>query len=236
MHIVACEVFRPELERLFETLETVPPVTYLEQGLHEQPEKLRAEVQATVDRLEAEGVRRILLAYGLCGRGLAGVTPGIAELVIPRVHDCIPVLLGTTQAQANETTLGGSTYWLSPGWLNYSKTLFFQDREARYRDYEERFGAESAAYLIETEGQWLANYTNACFIHWEGWPDDEALLARSEAVARDAGLPFRRLPASPAFLEALLAGGRDDRFLHVNPGYGIDLDGDGAIVVRRVKS
>lgn len=236
MHVIACEVFRPELERLFESLETVPPVTYLEQGLHEYPEKLRAEVQAVVDRLEATGVRRILLAYGLCGRGLAGVTPTSSVLTIPRVHDCIPVLLGTTQTQANDSTLGGSTYWLSPGWLNYPKTLFFQDREARYKDYEARFGAESAAYLIETEGQWLESYTNVCLIHWQGWPDDAELLARSEAVARDAGLPFRRLPANPSFLEALLDGGKDARFLHVEPGYGIDIDGDGAIAVRRVKA
>ncbi|WP_303237345.1 DUF1638 domain-containing protein [uncultured Bilophila sp.] len=236
MHLIACEVFRPELERLLDAGNGACDVTYLEQGLHETPDSLRRKVQETVDGLEAQGAERILLAYGLCGRGLAGVTPRTSVLILPRTHDCIPVLLGTSQARANECTLGGSTYWLSPGWLNYPQTLFFRKREERYRDYEARFGAEAAAYLIETEASWLKNYTNVCLIRWPGWENDAELLETSEAVARDAGLPFRVLPGKPDMLQALLEGGEDSRFLHVRPGYTIDLDGNGAIAAVRVSS
>ena len=151
MHLIACEVFRPELERLTRAMRNAPEVTYLEQGLHDTPDELRRRVQQAVDALEAKGETVIFLAYGLCGRGLTGVTGHTATLILPRVHDCIPVLLGATQEQANESSLGGGTYWLSPGWLRYSQTSFIQNREKRFKEYEERFGTDSAAYLIELE-------------------------------------------------------------------------------------
>ena len=107
MHLIACEVFRPELERLTRAMRNAPEVTYLEQGLHDTPDELRRRVQQAVDALEAKGETIIFLAYGLCGRGLTGVTGHTATLILPRVHDCIPVLLGATQEQANESSLGG---------------------------------------------------------------------------------------------------------------------------------
>lgn len=236
MYLIACEVFRPELERLLGVDSDRFDVTYVEQGLHETPDSLRQKVQEEVERLEALGAQRILLAYGLCGRGLSGVTPKTSVLILPQAHDCIPVLLGTTQTQANECALGGSTYWLSPGWLKYPQSLFFRNREERYQDYKERYGDESAAYLIEMESLWLKNYTNVCLIHWAGWKNDAALLEESKAIARDAELPFRMLPGKPDILQALLEGGEDSRFLHIHPGYTLDIDGDGAIAVVRVAS
>lgn len=45
MHLIACEVFRPELERLTRAMRNAPEVTYLEQGLHDTPDELRRRVQ-----------------------------------------------------------------------------------------------------------------------------------------------------------------------------------------------
>lgn len=155
---------------------------------------------------------------------------------LPRVHDCIPVLLGATQEQANESSLGGGTYWLSPGWLRYSQTSFIQNREKRFKEYEERFGTDSAAYLIELEGSWLRNYTNACLILWEGWEDERELVRTAKAVADDAGLGYRELPGDPNFIQALLDGGKDGRFMRIAPGFTPDLDGNGTITAVRVTS
>lgn len=193
-------------------------------------------VQQAVDALEAKGETIIFLAYGLCGRGLTGVTGHTATLILPRVHDCIPVLLGATQEQANESSLGGGTYWLSPGWLRYSQTSFIQNREKRFKEYEERFGTDSAAYLIELEGSWLRNYTNACLILWEDWEDERELVRTAKAVADDAGLGYRELPGDPNFIQALLDGGKDGRFMRIAPGFTPDLDGNGTITAVRVTS
>ena len=53
MHLIACEVFRPELERLTRAMRNAPEVTNLEQGLHDTPDELRRRVQQAVDALEA---------------------------------------------------------------------------------------------------------------------------------------------------------------------------------------
>lgn len=138
--------------------------------------------------------------------------------------------------QANESSLGGGTYWLSPGWLRYSQTSFIQNREKRFKEYEERFGTDSAAYLIELEGSWLRNYTNACLILWEGWEDERELVRTAKAVAGDAGLGYRELPGDPNFIQALLDGGKDGRFMRIAPGFTPDLDGNGTITAVRVTS
>ena len=72
--------------------------------------------------------------------------------------------------------------------------LVHPNREKRFKEYEERFGTDSAAYLIELEGSWLRNYTNACLILWEGWEDERELVRTAIAVADDAGLGYRELP------------------------------------------
>ncbi|MFQ9868209.1 MAG: hypothetical protein ACLRWP_15500 [Bilophila wadsworthia] len=114
MHLIACEVFRPELERLTRAMRNAPEVTYLEQGLHDTPDELRRRVQQAVDALEAKGrnghfprLRPVRARAYRRDRAHRDSDP-------PRVHDCIPVLLGATQEQANESSLGGGTYWLSP--------------------------------------------------------------------------------------------------------------------------
>ena len=123
-----------------------------------------------------------------------------------------------------------------PGWLRYSQTSFIQNREKRFKEYEERFGTDSAAYLIELEGSWLRNYTNACLILWEGWEDERELVRTAKAVADDAGLGYRELPGDPNFIQALLEAGKDGRFLRIAPGFTPDLDGNGTITAVRVTS
>ena len=74
-------------------------MNFLEQRLHDYPEKLRSAFQGLVDAFEQEndGPLAVLCGYGLCGRGLSGVHASRATLVFPKLHDCIPLLLGLDQ-------------------------------------------------------------------------------------------------------------------------------------------
>ena len=230
--LIACEVFRPELERLTQGLAQAPEIVFLEQGLHDTPDTLRSRVQEAVERAEHEGATTILLGYGLCGRGLSGVSGRTATLVLPLVHDCIPLLLGVDQDEARKLSRGGSTYWMSPGWLRYSQVPFIRERKARLADYEARFDADAAAYLMELEGEWLKNYTTARLILWEGWENEEELVRMARAVAEDTDLPYGERAGTGGFLQALLEGRTDERFIRLRPGETVDIDGDG--VLRRV--
>ncbi len=240
MHIIACEVFRPELEFLLQSPQEDsalrPAVTYIKQGLHDTPDELRSTVQSMVRTLEEQGETTILMAYGFCGRGLAGVTGQSATLVVPRVHDCIPILLGSPQEKANETALGGSTYWLSAGWLQHSQLSFMGNRDKRYAEYLEQFGKDSADYLIEVEASWLQHYTNLCLIYWEGWTEEELAKLRNNAalLQKDKQLPLREVLGSPNFLQELLDGG-GARCVRLAPGETLEIDGNGDIAVVQVQ-
>ena len=95
---MACEVFRDEFEAV---TPAEMPRTYLPQGLHRTPGKMPAAIQEVVDVLPAD-TDTVILGYGLCSNGVVGVTARQAALVIPKVHDCIAVLLGSVQRYESE--------------------------------------------------------------------------------------------------------------------------------------
>ncbi|MGE5850199.1 MAG: DUF1638 domain-containing protein, partial [Candidatus Methylomirabilota bacterium] len=110
--LIACEVFKDEFEA------TCPPDlrrTYLPQGLHRTPGKMPAAIQKILDGLSPE-VQTVFLGYGLCSNGVAGVTARAASLVMPRVHDCIALLLGSRKRYEAEVAACPGTYYITPGW------------------------------------------------------------------------------------------------------------------------
>ncbi len=111
--VIACGVFRTDLETLLPDFPYLK-VTYLEGGLHSEPNLLRGTLQEAINaETEAD---RIILLYGLCGSGTAGLKAGKASLVIPRVHDCISLFLGSDGAYAREFRKTPGTYYISAGW------------------------------------------------------------------------------------------------------------------------
>ena len=74
-HVIACDVISQELRHFAATDQPDDHLTFafLEQGLHNTPDILRQTLQDAIDRADGEGYSSILLGYGLCGNGLAGV-------------------------------------------------------------------------------------------------------------------------------------------------------------------
>ncbi len=238
MHtVIACEVFKAEMNLLREQVHPSPQILYLEQGLHDRPNELRQRVQLAIDELEAHAdsvPERIVLGYGLCGRGLAGVSGKKTSLVIPKVHDCIPLLLGVQQSEADSLSQSGSTFWLSPGWLGCSQVRFVRERKMRFEAYREQFGEDSATYLMEVEASWLTHYSRACSIIWPELEGDVYGLGRM--VAKDAGLSYTEQRGHCGYLKQLLQGGEDPSlFLYLAPGETVDIDGTGALCVQRAE-
>ncbi|MBM9520401.1 DUF1638 domain-containing protein [Desulforhopalus vacuolatus] len=245
--IVSCEVFRHEIELIASQMETPPVAYFMEQGLHERPDKLRETIQDFV--LEQEARRQdeftILLGYGLCGQGLTEIHSTKATLVLPRVHDCIPLLLGITQDAASDFSLNGQTYWQTPGWVCYAHSELLRNKEAKYNEYLEKYGEDNAHYLMQEQLGWLKHYQTVRLIRWpqiaemevraekpSGFFEDEA-----RCFAKEAELPFSECAGSDNYLRALLQGGKNtDLFLHIHPGYTARLTGEGTIVTERLSS
>lgn len=230
MLLIACEVLRPELEMLKAGMQDPPPITFMEQKLHDYPDVLRGKFQEIVDTFEkeSEGPLTVLCGYGLCGRALCGVRASRATLVFPRLHDCIPLLLGLEQKQANASSREGATYWISPGWLQSFLIPFHLESHKRFAMYEKKFGAAKAARFIQAENGLLANYTQACHIRWPEMGED--YVPDAKRVADCIPLPYSEVPGSSGYLADLLRGGKDlKKFLHLMPGQTIDMDVEGTI-------
>lgn len=235
MLILACEVLKPEIEHLASKMDKPPQVIYLSQRLHDYPEKLREGVQEAIDKIENERpeVETIILGYGLCGKGLTGVTSRNATLIIPRLHDCIPLLLGLEPDSQEASSRDGKTYWISPGWLD-SFLAEYHLTDSRFKKYAEKFGPKRAEKMVKAEDALLSAYETACNIRWEelgdGW------LEQAKAVSKAVGLQYLERPGSDRYLRALVEGADDPGlFLSLKPGQTIDMDIEGRILVVEVE-
>jgi hypothetical protein len=150
--VITCAVLEQELAHFARGLTHIIRFEVMEQGLHNDPPKLRTELQAAIDRVEATcDAEVIVLGYGLCSRGSEGVKTKRARLVIARAHDCITHLLGSKERYAEYVATKPGTYWYSPGW-NKHHIPPGQERHAKLRQqYVAQFGEDNADFLMESE-------------------------------------------------------------------------------------
>ena len=113
LKVIACEVMKEEL--LAAAAGNAPDFEFVPQGLHAHPEKLNEELQRLLD--DTTGYSRVVLAFGLCGGGAKNLRAGDFTLTIPRVHDCIAVLLGSRKAFDVVRREEPGTLYLSAGWV-----------------------------------------------------------------------------------------------------------------------
>jgi hypothetical protein len=229
--IIACDVFQDEiLKFLGDASMAEVPLVWLEMGLHDSPDLLRRTIQERIAAVEANAeITTIILAYGLCGNGLAHVTSGRCPLVIPRSHDCISVLLGGPEAHASVLAENPATYFYSPGWIR-GRRVPGPDREAHLRAmYGERYpdDEEMVADLIEADTETFAHHNCAAYVDLTDDPDAEDYC---RSCARHLDWNFRRLEGNPSLLRDLLFGPWDpDRFLIVPPGRATAIAPDGTL-------
>src|ERR1035441_7963855 len=96
--VITCAVLEAEVQYFRRVNSGICRIDVLPQGLHNEPDKLRRELQARVDDIEKTcDVQAIVLVYGLCSRGTEGVMTRRSRLVMARAHDCITLLLGDKQ-------------------------------------------------------------------------------------------------------------------------------------------
>lgn len=230
--MLACEVLRPELEMLTARMRNPPDITFLDQKLHDCPEKLRGAVQELIADCERQNGEplTILCGYGLCGRALCGVYANRATLVFPRLHDCIQILLGLEPKQAQAAVPQGSTtLWMSPGWLQcHMIPHHLVEMPQRFAVFEKKYGPVRARRLMAAEKRMLENYTRACHIRWAEMGN--TFVSDAQTIAGCTSLPYAETPGSSGYLAELLQGGNDPvKFVRLVPGQTIDMDVDGII-------
>ncbi|MBW2249583.1 MAG: DUF1638 domain-containing protein [Deltaproteobacteria bacterium] len=146
---------------------------FLEAGLHNNPKLLKEKLQAAIDEISASGLcDRIIIGYGICGKGTIGIQARSVPLSIPKVHDCVALFLGGDQAYKNEFKKYPGTYYLSAGWCE-EKTepmsqrkqwAYFGEKKLYFNDLVEKHGKNVAQQTFDFLNSWQKNYQRAAFI------------------------------------------------------------------------
>jgi hypothetical protein len=186
------------------------------------------------DRFNAIG-----LAYGLCNRGIESLQARTLPVVIPRAHDCIGMLIGSSQRYLAQLESCPGTYFQSPGWLEHLPA----DRMLRQQnlpvgaglkmtkeDLVARYGEENAAYLLEQLTGFTRHYRRLAYISTPV-PQAENHERAAAEIARQQGWTFDRLPSDLGWLRRLLDGEWNDReFLTLKPGERLGLRYDSQLI------
>jgi hypothetical protein len=233
LHVIACPVFQREIELLAARAATMITTRQLEMGLHERPgEHLRAALQSTIDETTPDQCDAIAVAYGLCNRGVVGLRARAVPVVIPRAHDCIGLLLGSTQSYLAQLEAQPGTYFQSAGWLEHSPAndeirpqnmTFGPACNVTREQLVGKYGAENADFLLEQFTQLTRHYQRLAFI---ATPVPEAAKWEADArkIARAKGWAFEKLPGDLAWLQRLLNAEWNERdFLVLKPGERVTL-------------
>lgn len=150
--VLACRVLENLIEQRLADAGT--PIIYMDYGLHVRPQGLAPALQEQLDALP--GPRTVLVGYGLCGGGLAGLRAGPHTLIIPRVHDCIAILLGSHEAYAEAFRENPGTYYLTKGWLESGSHPL-----GHFQECTEQYGEETAGRVLD---MMYRHYTRLCFV------------------------------------------------------------------------
>jgi len=240
--ILACEMIEDEVRLALEGLapERRPPLVWVESGLHDRPERLRAALQGLIDLLD-EGaltgspvalpsvrpgrgpaaerreevlvppVQEVLLALGFCGKGLEGLVSRRLSLVFPRVDDCISLFL-SHGCPREKIPRDSRSYYLTRGWFSHDSSV-----HQAFVDWTRRYGAERAASLRKAMFQ---GYERVSLIDTQAY-DVADCIDKSQAYADDLELEHVIVPGSTKLLERLFGGDRGGEIVTVPPGEAI---------------
>jgi len=235
--VIACGVLEKELQTAAAKLNIKISSEYLEAGLHEQPDRLKKELQQAVDRVSASSPESggdwdaIVIGYGLCGRGTVGLAAGRLPLVIPRVHDCIALFLGSAEKYRHQFKKNPGTFYMTSGWYEHKTqpmTLRKKknrpiegnwDISAGYESMKGKYGRENAQEIYDFLNSWKRNYSRSVYID-TGTSDGGPYESYARDLAFELDWKYEKIDGSlDLFTTMLTAEFTDETVLVVPPNH-----------------
>ena len=207
--VLACETIRSELVRAIEDTSSTYPIYWLDSGLHNTPNVLRSQLSETIAKAESDGIGRLLAAMGFCGNSFTEVATGNIELILPRVDDCITLLLGSIQRR-RKLNEAYAAYFLTHGWMRGERNIWVE-----YQYLMSKYDEDVARDIA---GTMFGNYRTLMLLDSDTEPI-EPLIESTRIIADTLRLEQKVVPATRDYLAELLRGPwNDERFVVVSPG------------------
>ena len=184
------------------------PVCYLDRKYHAEPKDMRQCILETVNEMP-EDVDTVLVAMGFCGGSWEGVSFP-RTVVIPRVDDCISLLLQTGDADIPNLKQPGHMYMVEMDPQDFDMTKMFSSFLQDFEDFP----------LDELMAMMFGNYKWLDIVD-TGLTDcySEAYVAQAQANADAMHVQLDYAPGSNHLLEKLVGGCWDAQFLVAQPGH-----------------
>ncbi len=226
LQFITCKVMQREAYSCAARSKNVVDVVLMEQGLHDEPQRLHAEVQKALDNtcdVQGRPYDASLLGYGLCSNGIVGLSAEV-PIVVPRGHDCITLLLGSKDRYQDYFDSHRGVYWYSAGWIESGKQPSRHRYERMLEEYKQKYGDDNAQYLMEVEQDWIKQYNWATYIDW-GLANSDEYRDYTRGCAEFLHWNYDELKGDPGLMQKLVDGHWDDhQFLVVKPGQEIKED------------
>lgn len=209
--IVSCRTLEDEVNVAKGKCGCTFPVKWIESGLHNTPKKLTARLQTVLDDIDAD---RILLAMGYCGNSLIGLHTGNSEVIVPRVDDCISLLLGSTERR-KQLSEELSAYYMTSGWFRGERNICVE-----YQYTVDKYGQEAAESIMD---MMYCHYSTLALLDNGVYPIEQ-LEEQTKEIAKILHLKQTRVLATLDFICDLLTGPwTSKRFLVMPPAYTVTI-------------
>lgn len=229
--IISCHVLWREFCYYCSHSDNIFNFVFLKQGLHSTPELLKKKLQEAIEAADGEGYDAILLGYGLCSNGIAGISAQKTRIVAVRAHDCITFLLGSKEAYKSYFDSNPGTYWYSPGWIETGTQPGKERYEAVYKEYLEKYGEDNAEYLMEMDQGWFSKYSNAAYVDI-GVFNSEKYKEYAKECAKWLNWNYDEVIGSGRLISDLVDGNwKSEDYLIVEPGQRIVPSNDNRIII-----
>jgi len=213
--LIACRVLIDEIRRF---MPSEVEVEVFEISQHLRPKLLKIALQAAIDRADGK-FDVILLGYGLCSNSVVGLVAQRSRLVIPKIHDCIGIFLGSHRAYQEEMAREPA-YFLTRGYISG----YLEEQSGPLADFDraaKRYGQARAEKLV---GAMMAPYKRLVYIHTSEAADLEADRKYSQEMAARFHMRYEEVNGNSVLLERMMKGDWGNDFIVVEPGQELTLE------------
>ena len=240
LKLISCEVLFRELCATVARSRHEIDLEFLPKGLHDLGgRRMRGLIQERIDAVPPDRYQAVLLGYGLCGNGALGLAARRIPLVAVRAHDCIAMLMGSSERYQTYFAEHSGVYFRSPGWLERGENtdqLTLEESRRRSGTGQtkeqliEKYGEDDGLYLWKELTSYSAAYRQLTYIR-TGVEPDGTLEASARREAAERGWQFDAVDGSLRIFKHLVdAEWNGPEFLVVPPGHSIRACYDGAIM------